>query len=1236
MEICTIMTNMKKRVVNLDSNSAVSIRGRFASIIIGTRLFFVSIAWMISCLLLCHVNSAYGQISDIPIPNYVEDTAFDIDNNGAMVISRKYSDGQGRGLQSQVTVKLNDGATINDLVSATEYDCVGRKIKVSKPVSLSRTIDHLALNYVQDDIFNIANSYYKNRSGGNDSAYSSIDYWADPLGRPRKSGSMGKNFTATVKPVKTWYFGITGTQAPATKFGADGFILPECLTPSQYSNELETFIPGELALLDDSSINFRLIVTMDQQGNFSQEIQDAFGKTLGKKGPVNDMSKLSYDILGRIVSETPPQVSGKEVPASTYTYYSTGQVETKTTPDGGKTYYFYDDAGRLVETFDANDLSGITNAAPTDAMNRTTNKYDDLGRMVRVTTGTKSAQSTRVRTIYDDPDAVRLYLANTSFLPAGDPTAEAKLTDLLNSLENTRGRAVAIIAYDEDFSGSDSQELSYAGKVVDLFSYDDEGRVACKYKAIPGLPLQTAKFCYGLQGKLMSDTILFNATGKVITLYKYDLNGRLSEIHRNDSKYAAYEYDTLGRTTKKTFYGLGSTDNPEQLRTVSFAYNISDWITSIQTGDGSFYEKLCYDENTIDALDSVGGFTRQFNGNISRAVSHTSLPVPEAGIPDFDLLYTYDGANRLTNVVNRNTSYSPHAEYDSRFSYLADGRILEKHEGTDQDKWKEYAYYSATNRLAGIANSPKKGSATDETTPPNYIYDYNGNMVLDRSKKMMVTYDWRDLPVAFSFYSDVPSTVKTCTDLKAGFKASLISKVVMVYDAAGSRVSKETLEYVQPNYKTWEPVLVITDTKNDNTITITSDGSILVGQPINKMSKVSAGALLIQHGSDPLIAFSSKGVHFDGVVRTKSGTEPMIGDMTLFVTPSGNSVLSVSKDGVHLTIAGSLPDLVPDNGVKYVDGSHVFDRSGTEGYKLSYVNADDGMTRHPDASAGNSSFEYFIKDHLGSTRAVLYRNSAGGAWSTQEAMAYFAYGTRKSIQTPSNADMKARRSFTGKEVDEDGAVYASDGVTKKACGMGLEYFGKRYFDPEVGLFTSIDPMDQFWNSYRFTVNPISHIDPDGMADIKSVENDSKGQSANLYEATYTVYKDGAFDIMDNYIYSPEYKEELLGSMIIGSYSGSTIPDDIANKPTIVEGTYPYRQQKMATSQRDAFILNKGEFIPTKEINPLHGKAVANGVFIHKGYNSERGSEACQTIKPSDWESFYEAAGQTGRYRVTRR
>ena len=105
-----------------------------------------------------------------------------------------------------------------------------------------------------------------------------------------------------------------------------------------------------------------------------------------------------------------------------------------------------------------------------------------------------------------------------------------------------------------------------------------------------------------------------------------------------------------------------------------------------------------------------------------------------------------------------------------------------------------------TNRLRNLQDHETKGSST------NYLFDPNGNMVLDVSKKMLVEHDWRNMPVSFKFYDHIPDTYANAGDLStiagawqnlaskvAAEGAVLLSEVQMLYDASGNRVQKTTL-----------------------------------------------------------------------------------------------------------------------------------------------------------------------------------------------------------------------------------------------------------------------------------------------------------------------------------------------------------------------------------------------------------------------------------------------------------
>jgi RHS repeat-associated protein len=967
-----------------------------------------------SCLLLLVVLTT-GLFAQEP--NYNETTTYNVDGSNNNITGRSCGDGLGRGLQSQVKINGKDTVIVS---GGPEYDDAGRPVKSPKTFAYAKTsgnLDFISGNLITGT--NCANDYYNGTSGRPDAggyAFSETKYYDDPLSRVKAKGAPGTAFSVTANPSRVWYFGVSGTGSSsdaANYFDNNGFIKPPHLINDGIFNDLEVLIPAylEANMPMPENYTYALTVTMNPDGNFSQQITDLAGNTLRTwawSSTANQdtiISHLVYDIAGRVLEEKPPKTTGKEVNSSFTSYNTLGQVLEKSTPDGNTVSYTYDDEGKLETVTDANSLA---ESPSTRKIIKYT--YDDFGRTVTTSQycATTGIRATRIRTVYDFPDSARQFLAQSPF-EQEDPDA------IIAGLAYTTGRAVATISYDQSFAPATndvSNECNYSKKVIDLFSYDNDGRLVRKYKSIPGLPLQTTKFGYDVHGKILADTLIFQDKTSglpvtTVTAYFYDSNGRLSRIARNNKDFVTYSYDILGKPVAKAFQKQGVLSYP-----VYQTSTISGWVDTIRTGDNAFKEALFYNQSA-----TVG----PFNGNISRAVATTTISGVTNPGASLDLNYTYDRIDRLTAVRN-GASSTPGDEYDGAYSYLKDGRILRKNDNIDQKTWGDYTYFPGTNKLKKIANSESKAGVGAN---PNYIYDNNGNMVFDRSKYMVAEYDWRDMPVRFVFFDRIPENIATWDDVKGLFTnstVSIVSELAMMYDAGGDRVLKEEVAPRSTNCTPRAPgdnlsALVIENISNNGVYEITTDGTLVTCSQINESVDMAAnpppdGALITGTLDATKTALAETEAFISGMLIDGNQQPGTDGDFSAQSLPDETPQILVTALSGSFMIHGARPGRDVISGVAYGQGSSVFEKPARSSpYALSYVNVGgEGISR------SDGSFNFFVKDHLGSIRIVLNEDM-----QPQEATAYLAYGTKKEMKT---SPTTTRERFTGKEYDQEGPKFA--------------------------------------------------------------------------------------------------------------------------------------------------------------------------------------------------------------------
>lgn len=510
------------------------------------------------------------------------------------------------------------------------------------------------------------------------------------------------------------------------------------------------------------------VTNTDPNGNITRQFLSPFGYVDSIIYEGNIREKFVYDVHDSLVSKT---LKDQTV---SYVYSPDGLLLELHTVDRGVSKMRYNKRGDL--RFVKNARHAAWDAGDASNEHYLINDYDVFGRIVQVseyigihsfeapTTFTDEAGKTPKRISYYDT----LSLDDFSGFRLG--VAPEITAEIISTIKNARGKQVA------------SVEINANGlNVIDIISYDDESRPGITYKKIPQLPLQKTVYSYDRQGNITKALFqkLVDSHWEDITIkeYDYNSNGLLVEVKVDGSKTISYRYDELKRVTSKKFYQNGS-----EVEGMSYTYTINGWNKEIKsTGpDNLFSEKLYYgNDDPGTGFDNT--ITKQFNGNINHINFSGELDGITAGY-ELNLSYHYDNLNRLSAVA-QGVDASDEDPFDEKFTYDDYGRLTSKKEGTND--LPGYVYKSNSNHLKYITGSSKEQVGADD----NYLYDPNGNMVLDRSKNMVIEYDWKDMPVAFRFYSNIPASL-TWSTLSTLLDEELVSLVEMVYDASNKRVLK--------------------------------------------------------------------------------------------------------------------------------------------------------------------------------------------------------------------------------------------------------------------------------------------------------------------------------------------------------------------------------------------------------------------------------------------------------------
>ena len=172
----------------------------------------------------------------------------------------------------------------------------------------------------------------------------------------------------------------------------------------------------------------------------------------------------------------------------------------------------------------------------------------------------------------------------------------------------------------------------------------------------------------------------------------------------------------------------------------------------------------------------------------------------------------------------------------------------------------------------------------------------------------------------------------------------------------------------------------------------------------------------------------------------------------------------------------------------------------------------------------NNNYQYFLKDHLGNIRVAFTDDGSGNAKELSED-SYYPFGmTMAGLSYVSDAPTNKYK-YNVKELQDD-------------YNLNLYDYGARFYDPQIGRFTSVDPLAEKyldWSPYNYAANnPVRFIDFNGLSPEDVI------YAANNYLGVW--YEFGGKNPFINYVslltsYSDAYS---VSNLMYASFKGASL------------------------------------------------------------------------------------------------
>ena len=830
--------------------------------------------------------------------------------------------------------------------------------------------------------------------------------------------------------------------------------------------------------------------------------------------------------------------------ATRLTYDAAGQIKHITDANGNSTHIERDDKGRTTKQILANGSSfsyeynhqGELIAQTDCSGNPTYYKYDNLGRVTQVT----DAQGNHTRLTYDHRiNGVIQHTASPTHIHYPDGSSESFVYDSLNRLLKHTDAKEQVTQYQYTDDSLPIRRIDALGYTLD-YEYDNLRRLI----TLTNENGQRWIFIYDAADNLISETRFDGYSSH----YDYDKVGQL--VHQTDNpqgkreeqKHTYLQRDLLGQLTHKHSLDIVKPNHNgiQRHHKTHYQYDLAGQLIRATSPDASTH--LEYDNIGQLITERLTRHHQRYKGtnndnqdnHIEQTLTHSYDEIGNriaTTLPDGKVInQLYYGSGHLYNqsITDNEGSITEirHSERDklhqettrqqgellSSFGYDTMGRLTKQY-SSDHNKGRivierDY-HYDVLGQLTHLSGQTQLNSQTNSTVNSstnslfqrNHQYDYDKVGRLTQHKLTDYTKQ-RGTTERFAFdpaSNRVPVSTATNDDKdssnsnsihKSGRPTKLITADKLITYTYGSHgqvlfktltpakdgkpipqsthalvSSRKSIQhYYNPNN---ELIKTITNTEEGLTLTevTTTYHYDAFGRRVAKASDTKVKTKFVSKQSTKIIKFPVQ------QQKTKQQSTLMLWD--------GN------RQAQEYTDTHVFTTIYEQNSFEPV-ARLVWLRDG-----LTLAANDEGWygNNKPEPPSAIQIYHYH-NDHLGTPNELTSQDGEVVWLADYEAWgntAKVVWREEKLEQLQVSADELQPIRFQGQSFDTE---------------TGLHYNRFRYFDPDLGMFISRDPIGLLggFNTFSYAPNPVMWVDPSGLAvyhtNWSKAYNSSKGVPTN--------------------------------------------------------------------------------------------------------------------------------------------